>query len=223
MKLYTYINILKIRKLKSVGGVDRWSLSRRSLLRWSLLRQLLFLLGGQGGRLTITVEAIAVEVIAVEAIAVPPGGGGGVNQQSLLRWSLFRGSLLRQSLLRQLLFLLGGVNWWSLLRQLLLRQLLLRWLLFLLGGGVDRRLLLRWSLLRRSLLRQLLLRQLLLRWSLLRGSTQNCIMGIVRCIMGNAFSSTTDLQVPSVCTSFVKLGIYWEKNKEDRLVYSFLV
>ena len=56
-----------------------------------------------------------------------------------------------------------------------------------------------------------------------RGSTQNCIMGIVRCIMGNPFCSTTDLQVPSVCTSFVEVGIYWEKNKEDRLVYSFLV
>ena len=104
-----------------------------------------------------------------------------------------------------------------------------------------------WSLLRWSLLRWSLLRWLLLRWStvnfnfrmkrrlphvlilggdrqlLLRGSTQNCIMGIVRCIMGNAFCSTTDLQVPSVCTSFVKFGIYWEKNKEDRLVYSFLV
>ena len=45
-------------------------------------------------------------------------------------------------------------------------------------------------------------------------------MGIVRCIMGNAFCSTTDLQVPSVCTSFVKFGIYWEKNKEDRLVHN---
>ena len=53
-----------------------------------------------------------------------------------------------------------------------------------------------------------------------RGSTQKCIMGIVRCIMGNAFCSTTDLQVPSVCTSFVKFGIYWEKNKEDRLVHN---
>ena len=41
------INILKIRKLKSVGGVDR-----RSLLR------------------PIAVEMIAVEMIAVEAIAV---------------------------------------------------------------------------------------------------------------------------------------------------------
>ena len=45
-------------------------------------------------------------------------------------------------------------------------------------------------------------------------------MGIVRCIIGNAFCSTTDLQVPSVCTSFVKFGIYWEKNKEDRLVHN---
>ena len=45
-------------------------------------------------------------------------------------------------------------------------------------------------------------------------------MGIVRCIMCNAFCSTTDLQVPSVCTSFVKFGIYWEKNKEDRLVHN---
>ena len=45
-------------------------------------------------------------------------------------------------------------------------------------------------------------------------------MGIVRCIMGNAFCSTTDLQVPSVCTSFVKFGIYWEKNKEDSLVHN---
>ena len=61
---------------------------------------------------------------------------------------------------------------------------------------------------------------ILLRQMLLRASTQNCIMGIVRCIMGNAFCSTTDLQVPSVCTSFVKFGIYWEKNKEDRLVHN---
>ena len=45
-------------------------------------------------------------------------------------------------------------------------------------------------------------------------------MGIVRCIMGDTFCSTTDLQVPSVCTSFVKFGIYWEKNKEDRLVHN---
>ena len=60
----------------------------------------------------------------------------------------------------------------------------------------------------------------LLREMVLRGSTQNCIMGIVRCIMGNAFCSTTDLQVPSICTSFVKFGIYWEKNKEDRLAHN---
>ena len=46
-------------------------------------------------------------------------------------------------------------------------------------------------------------------------------MGIVKCIMGNAFCSTTNLQVPSVCTSFVKFGIYWEKNKEDRLVHNY--
>ena len=31
-------------------------------------------------------------------------------------------------------------------------------------------------------------------------------MGIVRCITGNAFCSTTDLQVPSVCTLFVNFG-----------------
>ena len=37
------------------------------------------------------------------------------------------------------------------------------------------------------------------------------------------FSSTSDLQVHIVFTSFVKFGIYWQKNKEDRLVYSFLV
>ena len=43
------INILKIRKLKSVGG--------------------------EGGRSTIAVEAIAVETITVEAIAVDPWGG----------------------------------------------------------------------------------------------------------------------------------------------------
>ena len=80
------INILKIRKLKSVGGVDRQSLLRRSLLRRSLLRRLLLrrsllrpiavevinlmhlILGGNQS--TITVEMIAVETIAVEAIAV---------------------------------------------------------------------------------------------------------------------------------------------------------
>ena len=41
--------------------------------------------------------------------------------------------------------------------------------------------------------------------------------------MGNPFSSTSELQVHSVFTSFVKLGIYLQKNKKDRLVYSFLV
>ena len=44
---FVIINILKIRKLKSVGG---------------------------GGRPTIAVEAIVIEMIAVEAIAVHPGG-----------------------------------------------------------------------------------------------------------------------------------------------------
>ena len=167
---------------------------------------------------------------------------GGGDQWSLLRWLLLRWSLLRQSIVnfnfcvkRQSphVLILGG-DWWLLLRQSLLRQLLLRWSLL-------RQLLLRWSLLRWLLLRQLLLRGSTVNfnfhvkrqlphvliwggwWLLLRGSTQNCIMGIVRCIMGNAFCSTTDLQVPSVCTSFVKFVIYWEKNKKDRLVYSFLV
>ena len=42
------------------------------------------------------------------------------------------------------------------------------------------------------------------------------IVGIARCIMGNPFSSTSELQVHSVCTSFVKFEIYWQKNKEDR-------
>ena len=166
-------------------------------------------------------------MIAVEAIAVHPGG---VNWRSLLMWSLLRWLLLRQSLLRQSLLRWSLLRWsllrQSLLRRSLLRHLLLRWSLFILGGLIndhcwgnccwdDRCWGNHW---RWSLLKQLLLKQLLL-----RGSAQNCIMSIVRCIMGNAFCSTTDLQVPSVCTSFVKCGIYWEKNKEDRLVYSFLV
>ena len=51
----------------------------------------------------------------------------------------------------------------------------------------------------------------------------NGIVGIARCIMGNPFSSTGELQVHSVLMSFVKFGIYLQKSKEDRLVYSFLV
>ena len=51
----------------------------------------------------------------------------------------------------------------------------------------------------------------------------NGIVGIARCIMGNPFSSTSDLQVCSVFTSFMKFGIYLQKNREDRLLYSFLV
>ena len=46
----------------------------------------------------------------------------------------------------------------------------------------------------------------------------NGIVGIARCIMGNPFSSTSELQVHSVFTSFVKFGIYLKKSKEDRLV-----
>ena len=48
-------------------------------------------------------------------------------------------------------------------------------------------------------------------------------MGIARCIMGNPFSSTSELQVHSVFTCFVKFGIYLQKSTEDRLIYSFLV
>ena len=51
----------------------------------------------------------------------------------------------------------------------------------------------------------------------------NDIVGIARCIMDNPFSSTSELQVHSIFTSFVKFGIYLQKSKEDRLVYSFLV
>ena len=41
--------------------------------------------------------------------------------------------------------------------------------------------------------------------------------------MGNPFSTTSELQTHSVFTSFVKYGIYWQKRKEERLVYRFLV
>ena len=46
-------------------------------------------------------------------------------------------------------------------------------------------------------------------------------MGIARCIMGNPFSSTSDLRYTVVFTSFVKFEIYLQKSREDRLIYSF--
>ena len=133
------INILKIRKLKSVrgGSIDNRCWGNRCwgnhcwdnhcwgnrcsswggvnwwlLLRWSLLMRSLFILGG------------SIDDRCWWQLLL---------RRSLLRQSLLRQLLLRQSLLRQSLLR------WSLLRRLLLRQSLLRQLLlrqslFILGG-----------------------------------------------------------------------------------------
>ena len=203
--VFILINILKIRKLKYVGG----------------------------GRSTIAVETITVEAIAVEAIAVHPGGGqstitvetiaveaiavhpgGSINDHC---WGNHCSSWGGQSMIAVEVIAVEMITVEAIAVEVIAIEAIT---VHLGGGGVDQQSLLRQSLLRQSLLRRSLLKRLLLKQLLLRGSTENCIMGIVRCIMGNAFCSTTDLQVPSVCTSFVKFGIYWEKNKEDRLVHN---
>ena len=208
------------------GGVNWQSLLRWSLLRWLLLRQLLLrqlLLRWLLLRWSLLRQSLLRQLLFI---------WGGVNQWSLLRWSLFilggdqstitvETSLLRQSLLRAIAVETIAVEVIA-VEAITVEMMAVHprggsidaccWGDHCSSWGVRADW---WSLLRQSLLRWSLLKQLLL-----RGSTQNCIMGIVRCIMGNAFCSTTDLQVPSVCTSFVKFGIYWEKNKEDRLVHN---
>ena len=57
-------------------------------------------------------------------------------------------------------------------------------------------------------------------WSLMGGSTQNCIVGISWCIMGNPFSS---LRYTVFALPLWNLGFFCQKIKEDRLVYSFLM